>query len=84
MSDEYHRYALTESARVSIHQYTLAQWVVILFLATGPLLVRGQPLASSRKKEEPGELKEAGPKMHITPRIATLGKKLEKAPLAVR
>ena len=55
-----------------------------MFLATGSLLVRGQPLASRRKKEEPGELKEAGPKMHITPRIATLGKKLEKAPLAVR
>ena len=51
-----------------------------MFLATGSLLVRGQPLASRRKKEEPGELKEAGPKMHITPRIASLGKKLKKRP----
>jgi len=51
-----------------------------LLLATGSLLVRGQPLASRRKKEEPGELKEAGPKMHITLRIASLGKKLKKRP----
>ena len=80
MSDEYHRYALPEPARVSIRRYSLAQWVVILFLATGPLLVRGQPLASRRKKEEPGELKEAGPKMHITPRIASLSKELKKRP----